>query len=53
MTQRRMGSFFASLSRLYQASCVLRVGMSCPAKPSRLREAVAGSGTKYADMAAS
>lgn len=51
MTQRRMGSFFASLSRLYQASCLLRLRMTSPAKPSRLREAVAGSGTKYADMA--
>lgn len=53
MTQRRMGSFFASLSRLYQASCLLRLRMTSPAKPSRLREAVSGSGTKYADMAAS
>lgn len=53
MTQRRMDSFFASLSRLYQASCLLRLRMTSPAKPSRLREAVAGSGTKYADMAAS
>lgn len=53
MTQRRMGSFFASLSRLYQASCLLRLRMTSPAKPSRLREAVAGSETKYADMAAS
>lgn len=41
MTQRRMGSFFASLSRLYQASCLLRLRMTSPAKPSRLREAVA------------
>lgn len=35
MTQRRMGSFFASLSRLYQASCLLRLRMTSPAKPSR------------------
>ena len=28
MTQRHMGSFFASLSRLYQASCLLRLRMA-------------------------
>ena len=53
MTQRRMGSFFVSLSRLYQAYCLLRLRMASPANPSRLREAVASSGTKYADMTAS
>ena len=45
-----MGSFFVSLSRLYQASCLLRLRMASPAKPSRRREAGAGSVTKYADM---
>ena len=53
MTQRRMGSFLLPFPRLYQASCLLRLRMASPAKPSRLREAVAGSGAKYADMAAS
>lgn len=53
MTQRRMGNFFVSLSRLYQASCLLRLRMASPANPSRLREAVASSGTKYADITAS
>ena len=48
-----MGSFFVSISRIYQATCLLRIRMARPANPSRLREAVAGSGTKYADMAAS
>ena len=39
MTQRRMGSFFASLSRLYQASCLLRLRMTSPAKPSSIGSA--------------
>ena len=35
MTQRRMGSFFVSLSRLYQASCLLRLRMASPRQPQQ------------------
>ena len=33
-----MGSFFVSLSRLYQASCLLRLRMASPAKPRFLND---------------
>lgn len=48
-------STIVTLQLLQALVCVpfMRLRMTSPAKPSRLREAVAGSGTKYADMAAS